>query len=82
MSDSLEKFKNFCVIFDCKCLDCCTKNQIYFLLGGYFNIEGDLINKEKCKYKCDGCDLEIIIDFNKIFSSKQIRQIHVGIKLL
>ena len=46
MSDSLEKFKNFRLIFDGKCLDCCTQNQFYFLLGEYFNLEGDLINKK------------------------------------
>ena len=65
MSDSLEKFKNFRLIFDDKCLDCCTQNQFYCLLGEYFNLECDLVSKEKCKYKCDGCNLQIIIDLEQ-----------------
>ena len=72
MANNLQKLKQIRLIFDCKCLIAVHENQIYFLLGDYFNLKNDLINKKECKYICVGCRLEIIIDFNKIFISKQI----------
>ena len=39
---SVEKFNNFHLIFDVKCLDCLNENQLILFLGDFF----DYINKK------------------------------------
>ena len=81
---SFEKCYKFRFIFDVKCLDCLNEKQITFILGDFFNLEGDYINKknDECKYICSACKLEIFVDLHKIFKPIDIRAIYHGILLL
>lgn len=66
------------------CVDCQEEENFHFLLGDFFNIEGDLILSEVDQiifyYRtCQGFKNVIFLDFKKLFSSEQIRSIYNGI---
>ena len=77
-------FKNFKLQFLVICLNCSNEKEIHFVLGDFFNLEGDFINKNEndCKYICDQCSLEIFIDLKKLFKPGVLRNIYNGILLL
>ena len=76
---SIEKFKNFRLLFHLLCIDCGHEENFHFLLGDLFNIEGDLIllqvDQINLSHKSrQNCKSFIYIDFKKIFTVEQIRR--------
>ena len=54
---ALDLFQNFKLQFLVICLNCSNKKETHFVLGDFFNLEGDFINKNEhhCKYISDRC---------------------------
>ena len=81
---SLEKFKNFRFFLHLICTAGQHEENLHFLLGDLFNIEGDIILSEVYEIdfshrSCENCKNFIYIDFKKRFTVGQLRRIWDGI---
>lgn len=78
---SIQKYKEFYLVFHLICVDYQQEENIHFLLGDVFNIEIDLMLFEvdqiilPCRIR-QGCKNFIFIDFKKLSSVEKIRKIY------
>ena len=78
---SVEKFNNFGLLFRLICTDCEHEEDFHLLLGDLFNIESDLnlsdVDLINLSHRtCSGCKNFISLDFKKLFSIEQIRNLY------